>query len=104
MLEDFKPKDWERKVDNLRSKWGIDKPEMTQENPVQEQTTQEDPYASRIEALKTLPRSEYDVAIDALISELEEKNLLDQYEAQLTEIDKSRVNELSEMVTKTASK
>lgn len=57
-----------------------------------------DPYASRIEALKTLPRAEYDPAIDALISELEEKGLLDQYEAQLTEIDKGRVNELSEMV------
>lgn len=67
-------------------------------NPTEPQAEVIDPYASRIEALKTMPRAEYDPAIDDLISELEEKGLLDQYEAQLTEIDKSRVNELSEMV------
>ena len=66
----------------------------------QDQPEQEDPYAARIEALRTMPRSEYDDAIDALIAELEAAGVLDKYEPLLTEIDVSRTHELQDMVAK----
>lgn len=58
----------------------------------------EDPYAARIEALRTLPRAEYDPAIDALMAEMQADEVLEDYEDVLTEIDKSRLHELQAMV------
>lgn len=60
--------------------------------------SQPDNYETRIEALRTLPRKEYDPAIDALIAELEAVGRLKEYEAVLTEIDKSRDWELKQLV------
>ena len=55
-------------------------------------------YQTRIEALRTCSRNEYDPAIDALIAELEAVGRLEEYEAVLTEIDKSRDWELKQLV------
>ena len=60
--------------------------------------SQPDSYETRIEALRTLSRKEYDPAIDALIAELEAVGRLEEYEAVLTEIDKSRDWELKQLV------
>ncbi len=56
------------------------------------------PYAARIEALRTMPRAEYDDAIDALITEMESAQVIGEYEDELNEIEKSRLPELKAMV------
>ena len=63
-----------------------------------------DDYQTRIEALRTCSYSEYDPAIDALIAELEAVGRLEEYEAVLTEIDKSRDWELKQLVMDTLAR
>jgi len=63
-----------------------------------------DDYQTRIEALRTCSRNEYDPAIDALVAELEAVGRLEEYEAVLTEIDESRTWELKQLVADTLAR
>lgn len=67
-------------------------------NEPEEPKPEADPYASRIEALRTMPLKEYETAMDALIAELEDAGKLADYEAVLTEIDKVRDEDLKKLV------
>ncbi len=49
-----------------------------------------DTMLDRIEALRTLPIEEYEEAMDALVEELEASGEIEQYEAQLEDVDRSR--------------
>lgn len=70
------------------------KPESEAQNP----DAPADPYAPRIEALRTMPLKKYETAMDDLIAELEDAGKLAEYEAILIEIDKSRDEDLKKLV------
>ena len=53
---------------------------------------------AKIEALKTMPILEYETAIDSVISELQDLGLLEEFEQQLEDIDKSRDADLKKLV------
>ena len=81
----------------------IEEPEVIEEpapGPESEPQQEPDPMKSRIEALRTMPIAEYETAIDPLIEELQAAGRLEEFEAELTEIDESMDSALEEMVTK----